>query len=175
SFYHSIPNFGTRGGFKLNLPDFVKCGIFNFGNDKLKLINHFICSIAPLTVSFALFIGVVIASFNEFHTSLVLLLTESQPLDTEVFTELTESETLVLMLFQTSPIMPLMLFHIANASAFISFHLFKTSVFTSLILFDTTVLISFHLLEITVFTSFHLFVVFVFTSFHLFVKPSIIS
>src|SRR5699024_5123422 len=45
SLYHSTPNFGTLGGFKLNLPDFVKCGIFNLGNDQLKFIKPFILSI----------------------------------------------------------------------------------------------------------------------------------
>src|SRR5699024_5082740 len=77
SLYHSTPNFATLGGFKLDLPDFLKCGIFNLGNDKLKFMKPFILSIASLSVSFALFIGVVIADLSEFQTVLVFVLTES--------------------------------------------------------------------------------------------------
>src|SRR5699024_5789221 len=136
SLYHSTPNFGTLGGFKLNLPDFVKCGIFSLGSDQLKFMKPFILSIAPLTVSFALFIGVVIADLSEFHTSLVLLLTESQLLDTEVFTELTELDTPVLMLFQVLLMVSLTLFHASLVLAFILFH-------DSLILLPSCVAFSF--------------------------------
>src|SRR5699024_3304722 len=111
SLYHSTPNFGTLGGFKLNLPDFVKWGIFNLGNDQLKFMKPFILSLAPLTVSFALFIGVVIADLSEFPTALVCVLTESHALETEVFTEFTELDTPVLILFQTLLIVVLTLFH----------------------------------------------------------------
>src|SRR5699024_1573854 len=136
SLYHSTPNFSTLGGFKLNLPDFVKCGIFNLGNDQLKFIKPFILSIAPLTVSFALFIGVVIADLSEFQTALVLLLTESQLLDTGVFTELTELDTPVLMLFQVLLMVSLTLFHASLVLAFILFH-------DSLMLFPNCVAFSF--------------------------------
>ena len=44
--YHSIPNFGTDGGFRLNEPEIEKCGSFNFGNDHSKLKAFFIASMA---------------------------------------------------------------------------------------------------------------------------------
>src|SRR5699024_6749553 len=126
SLYHSTPNFGTLGGFKLNLPDFVKCGIFNLGNDQLKFMKPFILSIAPLTVSFALFIGVVIADLSEFQTALVFVLTESHAPETDVFTELTELDTPVLMLFQTLEIVDLILFQIVLVTDSIVFQPLET-------------------------------------------------
>src|SRR5699024_8613069 len=134
--YHSTPNFGTLGGFKLNLPDFVKCGIFNLGNDQLKFMKPFILSIAPLTVSFALFIGVVIADLSELHTALVFDLTESHAPETDVFTEFTELDTPVLMLFQVLLMVSLTLFHASLVLAFILFH-------DSLILLPSCVAFSF--------------------------------
>ena len=51
--YHSTPNDGTDGGFRLNEPDILKCGIFKCGNDHSKLKNPLILSIAFETAVFA--------------------------------------------------------------------------------------------------------------------------
>src|SRR5699024_7894908 len=136
SLYHSIPIFGTLGGFKLNFPEMLKCGIFNLGNDQLKFMKPFILSIAPLTVFFALFIGVVIADLIELQTALVFVLTESHAPETDVFTELTELDTPVLMLFQVLLMVSLTLFHASLVLAFILFH-------DSLILLPSCVAFSF--------------------------------
>src|SRR5699024_4282435 len=79
-------------------------------------------SIAPLTVSFALFIGVVIADLSELQIALVFVLTESHALETDVLTELTELDTPVLMLFQVLLMVFLTLFHASLVLAFILFH-----------------------------------------------------
>src|SRR5690625_664801 len=132
----SIPIFGTLGGLKLNLPVILNFGIFNLGNDQLKFMKPFISLIAPLTVSFALFIGVVIADLSELQTALVFALTESHAPETDVFTELTELDTLVLMLFHLLLMVSLTLFHASLVLAFILFH-------DSLILLPSCVAFSF--------------------------------
>ena len=48
--YHSMSRCGTLGGFRLNEPVMLKCGILSFGNSHLKLTRPLIFSIPSETV-----------------------------------------------------------------------------------------------------------------------------
>src|SRR5690554_4328356 len=58
--YQLIPKLGTDGGFKLNLPLILKCGIFSLGKDHEKLKKPLILLMALDTIFLAPFITLVI-------------------------------------------------------------------------------------------------------------------